>query len=198
MNMLLNLVSTNAGWLARQAIKYSAVGAAIITAWLVGHGFDTAHAGVIAGGVSAIILGGIEAGLSFIARKYAVPDLDAVSVAIEAAKKAPVIIAALLLTSCAGFVDVVGNFLGSPTGQVVMAAISAQAKQLENTWEAEKIPPLIDKSRAAIAKLPAKTGNAIKDLPRDMQEKAWIEFISLAQTRYKALTGGKYVTPVAP
>lgn len=113
--------------------------------------------------------------------------------------KSQVIISALcllILTSCAGVVDVVGNFLGSPSGQIVMAAIVAQAKTLENTWEAKKIPPLIDKANAAISKLPAKTGNAIKDLPRDMQEKGWREFISLAQSRYKSLTGGKYVTPV--
>jgi hypothetical protein len=112
MNILFKLVSTNAGWLARQAVKYSAMGAAVITAWLIGHGLDATHASVIAVGATAIVLGGIEAGLSFIARKYAVPELDAVSVAIGAAKKAPIVIACLLLPACATDVQGGKTFLG--------------------------------------------------------------------------------------
>ena len=194
--MILNLVTTNAGWLARQAIKYSAVLAASVAAYLMGKGLDATHAGVIAAGVTSAVLGITEQTLSWIARKYAVPEIGAVNEAIEAAKKAvPAVVGCLCLltlTSCAPLTA----FFGTSAGAAVIALVEVEAKNLEHTWEAGKIPGVIEKARAAVAKLPAKTGNPIKDLPRDMQEQAWNKFISLAQDRYKALTGGKYVTPV--
>lgn len=55
--LLINLVSTNAGWLARQAVKYSAVGAAVITGWLIGKGLDATHAAVVGAGVTSAVWG---------------------------------------------------------------------------------------------------------------------------------------------
>jgi hypothetical protein len=104
----------------------------------------------------------------------------------------------MMLTSCAGFVTAAGEWLASPGGQAVVAAVGTEAKRLEGTWEAGKIAEQIERAEGAIAKLPVRTGNAIKDLPRDVQERGWRDFIGLAQARYRALTGGKYVVPVVP
>ena len=69
---ILTLVSTNAGWLTRFALKYVAIGSASLSAWLAAQGVGANHTAAIAAGVTAVAAALIEQGLSFIARKYAV------------------------------------------------------------------------------------------------------------------------------
>jgi hypothetical protein len=69
---LLTLVSTNAGWITRLALKYVAIGSASLSAWLAAQGVAEGHTAAIAAGVTAGAAALIEQGLSFIARKYAV------------------------------------------------------------------------------------------------------------------------------
>jgi hypothetical protein len=69
---LITLVSTNAGWLTRLALKYVAIGGTSIATWLVAQGVSSDHTAAIVAGVTAGAAALIEQGLSFIARKYAV------------------------------------------------------------------------------------------------------------------------------
>jgi hypothetical protein len=69
---LVTLVTTNAGWITRLALKYVAIGGASLSAWLAAQGVAESHTAAIASGVTAGAAALIEQGLSFIARKYAV------------------------------------------------------------------------------------------------------------------------------
>lgn len=71
-NAIVSLVSTNAGWLTRPALKYVAIGGASLSTWLVAQGVSTDHTAAIAAGLTAGAAALLEQGLSFIARKYAV------------------------------------------------------------------------------------------------------------------------------
>jgi len=198
--MLINLVSTNAGWLARQAIKYFAVLAAVLTGWLVGHGFDATHAGVIAAGVTSAALGLVEGSLSFIARKYAVPELEGVNAAIEAAKK-NVPLAAMVgwymcLTSCAGLTA----FIASPIGQASMVTAEAMAKQLATATEEQVVADIITKSTAKIAALNAQGVNSdtAKEVVRQSEIIGLSSVVTAAQQQYIGMTGHPFVLPKNP
>ena len=217
--MLLNLVSTNAGWLARQALKYSAVAAAILTTWLMGQGLDATHAGVIAAGVTSAVLGLLEATLSWCARKYAVPELEAVNEAIESAngavgaarapgnaanegtqgasgaalKTVPVVLAllgVLALTNCAG----VSAFLVSPFGQAVEVSAVALGKQLATAAEIEGIGQIIQRASdqlKASQSQPPET-DELKRIARAGEEAALQAVINAGQAKYALLTGHSY------
>lgn len=195
--MLINLVSTNAGWLARQAIKYSAVLAAVLTGWLIGHGFDPTHAGVIAAGAASIVLGIVEASLSFVARKYAVPELEGVNVAIEAAKKAPLIIAAMMaLTSCAGL----SAFITSPLGQATIISAEQLTKQLASAEVDSELEQIITKATAQIAALNAQgtQSDLLKEAKRNSEIVMFQGIISAAQQQYIGMTGHTFVVAKNP
>lgn len=195
--LLLNLVSTNAGWLARQAVKYSAVGAAIITSWLVGHGLDATHASVIAAGATSIVLGLVEAGLSFIARKYATPELEGVNAAIEAAKKAaPVLIVALSLNSCA----TATAFLASPFGRATIATADQLAKQVLLSTERVGLEQIIFQASAKVAALKASGADPdiVKETLRLSQIAGFAGVVEAAQVKYQQLTGSRYTIPKNP
>jgi len=195
--MLLNLVSTNAGWLARQAIKYSAVLAAVLTGWLVGHGFDATHAGVIAAAASSAVLGTVEVSLSWISRKYAVPELENVNTAIEAAKKAPLIVAGMmLLTNCAG----IAAFVASPLGQASLVTAEALGKQLANAAEEQVVGDIITKAAGQIATLKAQGANAdvAKEIVRQSELAGLQAVVTTAQQQYTGMTGHAFVLAKNP
>lgn len=111
--LLLKLVATNAGWLARNILKLSILISTATAAFLVGKGFESNLSTAIAAGAGAAFLWIVETTLSFIARKHAVqesitPVLDAIR------RGAQVLIAALALLSLSSCVN--GQFLGM-TGQ---------------------------------------------------------------------------------
>lgn len=196
-SMLINLVSTNAGWLARQAVKYSAVAAAVIAAWLIGHGFSESSAAVIAAGASSAVLGCVELSLSWVSRKYSVTGLDAVNAAIEAAKKAaPVLVVCLSLSSCAATTA----FLASPFGQVATATAVAMGKQIAATAEAQVLVAIITKATAQIASLNAQgiQSDVPKEILRQSELAGLAGVVEAAQTKYQQLTGKRYTAPKNP
>lgn len=70
-SLLFATISTNKGWLIRQALKYVAMGAAAATTWLVAQGYDAANAATLSAGLVAGIAGGLELLLSKLASKIA-------------------------------------------------------------------------------------------------------------------------------
>lgn len=70
-SIIFSLISTNRGWIIRQALKYTTVGAAAATTWLVAQGYGAEHAATIVAGVTAGIAGGLELVLSKLASKIA-------------------------------------------------------------------------------------------------------------------------------
>jgi hypothetical protein len=69
--ILLSLISTNKGWIVRQALKYVAVGSTALTTWLVAKGYSPDSAMALAAGLTAGISGGLELLLSKLASKIA-------------------------------------------------------------------------------------------------------------------------------
>ena len=107
--LLLKLVATNAGWLARNILKLSTIITAATAAFLIGKGVESELSTAIAIGAGSAFLWIIEAVASFIARKYAVhetitPVLDAIR---RGTKLVIALGAVLFLSSCAN-----GQFLG--------------------------------------------------------------------------------------
>jgi len=203
--LLLSIVSTNAGWLARQLVKYSAVLAAGITAFLVGKGVDVTHADVIAAGAASIALGCLESGLSWIARKYAAPELGEVNKAIEQAKKiVPAFIACLCvlsLSSCAA----VMTWAASPLGQASIATAKALGKELANAAELQILGDVILKASDSITRLEAKGPQSElgEEILRQSEIAGLSAVIEAAQNQYKGMTGrrftlGKNPAPVLP
>jgi hypothetical protein len=203
--LLLSIVSTNAGWLARQLVKYSAVLAAGITAFLVGKGVEVTHADVIAAGVASIALGLLESGLSWIARKYAAPELGEVNKAIEQAKKiVPTLVACvcvLSLSSCAS----VMTWAASPLGQASIATAKVLGKQLANAAQVQALGDIITKASASADALNAKGPES--DIAREILRQSEIAglnaVIEAAQNQYVGMTGrrfmlGKNPLPVMP
>ena len=143
--LLLKLVATNAGWLARNILKLSILISTFIAAFLAGKGVDSDLTTVIAAGVGAAFLWVVETTLSFIARKHSVT--DSVQPVLEAIRRgAPALIACLLalsLCSCAN-----GQFLGLDskawgnialeTGKTIGKQVPAAAMQAYTT---EKLKP---------------------------------------------------------
>lgn len=70
-SLLFTTISTNRGWLVRQALKYLAMGATVAATWLVSHGYDAASAATLTAGLVAGIAGGLELLLSKLASKIA-------------------------------------------------------------------------------------------------------------------------------
>jgi hypothetical protein len=70
-SLLFTTISTNRGWLIRQALKYIAMGATAATTWLVAQGYDAASAATLTAGLVAGIAGGLELLLSKLASKIA-------------------------------------------------------------------------------------------------------------------------------
>lgn len=68
---IFTIISTNRGWIVRQALKYVAMGAAALTTWLVANGYDATSAAALAAGLTAGIAGGLELLLSKLASKIA-------------------------------------------------------------------------------------------------------------------------------
>lgn len=71
-SLIISLVTTNGGWITRQALKYVSLGAGSASAWLASQGVGEAHTQAITAGIIAGVSALLEQGLSFIARKYAV------------------------------------------------------------------------------------------------------------------------------
>lgn len=70
-NLIESIVSTQKGWLARQALKYIAVGGTALSTWLVAKGADPDNAQVIVSGLIAAASGAAELFLSKLASKIA-------------------------------------------------------------------------------------------------------------------------------
>ena len=68
------LISTNKGWICRQALKYVAVGGTAVTTWLITKGYDASSAEALIAGLTAGIAGGLELLLSKVASKIAATD----------------------------------------------------------------------------------------------------------------------------
>ena len=66
-----SIVSTNSGWLVRQALKYAAMGGAALSAWLISKGAEASSAELIASGAVTLISGGLELIFSKLASKIA-------------------------------------------------------------------------------------------------------------------------------
>jgi hypothetical protein len=70
-SLLFSVISTNKGWMVRQALKYVAMGATALTTWLVAQGYDAANAETLTVGLVAGVSGGLELLLSKLASKIA-------------------------------------------------------------------------------------------------------------------------------
>lgn len=70
-NIITSIISTNKGWIVRQVLKYVAMGGAAITTWLVTKGADTSSAELIVTGLTTVVTGSLEIGLSKLASKVA-------------------------------------------------------------------------------------------------------------------------------
>jgi len=69
-DLLFTLVSTQRGWLLRQALKLTAAGGTAATTWLIAHGVNVDGAALTAGLVT-VVAGLVEVALSKVASKIA-------------------------------------------------------------------------------------------------------------------------------
>jgi hypothetical protein len=69
-DLLFTLVSTQRGWLLRQALKLATAGGTIATTWLVAHGVDV-DAAALTAGIATLASGVLELVLSKVASKIA-------------------------------------------------------------------------------------------------------------------------------
>lgn len=65
------IVSTQRGWIIRQAIKYCAMGSAALATWLAAKGLDENSSQALAAGIAAGVSGLVELLLSKAASKIA-------------------------------------------------------------------------------------------------------------------------------
>lgn len=70
--LIIKLVTTNSGWLLRQALKGVTAGAGAFAAYLTAKGIEAELTTAITAGVVSGASWMLETGLSFVARKYAV------------------------------------------------------------------------------------------------------------------------------
>jgi hypothetical protein len=70
--LIFNLVSTNRGWLVRQALKGVTYASGALTAYLAAKGVDAELTSAIGLGLISATSWAFETALSFVARKYAV------------------------------------------------------------------------------------------------------------------------------
>lgn len=144
--LLLKLVATNAGWLARNILKLSILISTATAAFLVGKGVESNLSTAIAAGAGAAFLWIVETTLSYIARKHAVqesitPVLDAIR------RGAQVLIAALALLSLSSCVN--GQFLGmtgQQWGNIALETGKTIGKQVPSAamhaYAAERLKPI--------------------------------------------------------
>lgn len=78
--IVLKLVATNSGWIARRIIMYLAVAFATVTTWLVTKGVSAETAEVISAAVASMVFGVLELSLSWVARKYSVPEANGLKI----------------------------------------------------------------------------------------------------------------------
>lgn len=71
-SIIVSLVTTNAGWITRLALKYVAIVGSSTATWLAAQGVAEDHTKAIVAGLTAVAAAALEHGLSFIARKYVV------------------------------------------------------------------------------------------------------------------------------
>jgi hypothetical protein len=71
-DLLFNLVATNSGWIARQALKYTTIGAAMLGGYLAKRHVDADLSEIITVGAVGAATFLTEQVLSFIAKKHAV------------------------------------------------------------------------------------------------------------------------------
>lgn len=69
--ILFNLVSTQKGWLIRQALKYTAVAGASLTTWLTSTGVEISDPAAITAALATLATGVVELLLSRVASKIA-------------------------------------------------------------------------------------------------------------------------------
>lgn len=70
-DIITSIISTNKGWLVRQALKYTTYGGVALSTWLVSKGADVSNAELIVSGVTTIVSGGLELIFSKLASKIA-------------------------------------------------------------------------------------------------------------------------------
>ncbi len=70
-SLVFSIISTNKGWLVRQALKYVTVGATALTTWLISQGYEATNAETLTVGLVAGVSGGLELLLSKLASKIA-------------------------------------------------------------------------------------------------------------------------------
>jgi len=70
--LIFDIVTTNAGWITRQALKGLTIAAASLAAWLSAKGVDVATTTTITVGLISAASWLIEISLSYVARKYTV------------------------------------------------------------------------------------------------------------------------------
>jgi hypothetical protein len=70
-DIITSIVSTNKGWLVRQALKYATIGGAALSTWLISKGAEASSAELIASGLITAASGGLELVLSKLASKIA-------------------------------------------------------------------------------------------------------------------------------
>ena len=175
--LLLKLVATNAGWLARNILKLSILISTATAAFLIGKGIESNLSTAIAAGAGAAFLWIIETILSFIARKHSVT--DSVQPVLDAIRRgASVLMACLLalsLCSCQG-----GKFLGLDSkawGNIALETGKTIGKQVPTAamqaYTAEKLKP--DAKQPLPAVNPAAESNQALLLlpPAEPKKESW-------------------------
>jgi len=71
-NIIITLVTTNAGWFTRFALKYVAIGLTGVSTFLASHDVSGDHTTAITAGLGALAAAALEQGLSRVARNYTV------------------------------------------------------------------------------------------------------------------------------
>jgi hypothetical protein len=70
--LIFDIVTTNTGWITRQALKGLTIAAAALATWLSAKGVDATTTATISVGLISAASWLIETGLSYVARKYTV------------------------------------------------------------------------------------------------------------------------------
>lgn len=198
--MILTMVATNSGWLARQLIKWAAVVTAMMATWLTAKGWAADESMIWATTISSGVLGTVELALSWVARKYKVPAADAVRFDIDKLRSSGggLVLAGMcvLLCQCAA----VTAFVTSPLGQTALVSAAALGKQLAKATEAQVLQQIILRAEGQILLLEAQGVNADlgKEIVRQSEMTGFQAVVDAAQNQYVGLTGGRFVVPKQP
>lgn len=68
--ILLNLVTTQKGWLVRQILKGTSAAGTAVTTWLIAHGVTLDQPEAITAALATLAVGALELALSKVASKY--------------------------------------------------------------------------------------------------------------------------------